>query len=105
MKRVRIYYNDDPDGAWAESPDLPGWTLVGDSLDEVRDLLLESVAFALDGQPFEIEEPDLVSLWFNPTAIQPMPQESTAVVAGVDVAYRIGARLTARNPSDEGVRA
>jgi predicted RNase H-like HicB family nuclease len=49
MRKVRVIYHLDDDGWWAESPDVPGWTGVGDSFDEVRDL-------AHEGLPFFAEE-------------------------------------------------
>jgi predicted RNase H-like HicB family nuclease len=36
MKSIAIRYHQEPDGWWAESEALPGWTAVGGNLDEVR---------------------------------------------------------------------
>ncbi len=38
MKTIRIIYRYEPEGWWAKSEDLPGWTAVGSSFDEVRKL-------------------------------------------------------------------
>ncbi len=44
---VRVTYHHEPEGWWAESPDIEGWTVAGDSCDEVRQLVDDGVAFAL----------------------------------------------------------
>lgn len=44
---VRVLYHEDPPGWSAESPDIEGWTVAGETYDEVRALVEEGVAFAL----------------------------------------------------------
>lgn len=43
MKTVRVIYHDDPDGWWAECPEVPGYTGFGDSYEEVRDQMREGL--------------------------------------------------------------
>jgi hypothetical protein len=44
---VRVLYHHEPDGRWAESPDIDGWSVAGDSYEEVRRLAEDGVSFAL----------------------------------------------------------
>jgi predicted RNase H-like HicB family nuclease len=44
---VRVLYHREPDGWWAESPDIDGWTVAGESFEEVRQLVDDGVTFAL----------------------------------------------------------
>jgi predicted RNase H-like HicB family nuclease len=44
---VRVLYHQEPEGWWAESPDIEGWTVAGESYDEVRQLAEDGVSFAL----------------------------------------------------------
>ncbi len=44
---VRVLYHHEPDGCWAESPDIAGWTVAGETFEEVRALVEDGVAFAL----------------------------------------------------------
>lgn len=46
---VRVLYHREPNGWWAESPEIEGWTVAGDSYEEVRRLVDDGVAFALAG--------------------------------------------------------
>jgi predicted RNase H-like HicB family nuclease len=48
MTTVRVIYHHEPDGWWAESPDVDGWYAAGASYAEVRGLATEGVAFALE---------------------------------------------------------
>ena len=47
MTTVHVIYRHEPDGWWAESPDLVGWSVAGATFGEVRQLACEGVAFAL----------------------------------------------------------
>jgi predicted RNase H-like HicB family nuclease len=47
---VRVLYHREPDGWWAESPEIEGWTVAGDSYEEVRRLVEDGVTFALAAQ-------------------------------------------------------
>jgi predicted RNase H-like HicB family nuclease len=44
---IRVLYHRESEGWWAESPDIAGWTVAGDTYDEVRDLVSDGVTFAL----------------------------------------------------------
>jgi predicted RNA binding protein YcfA (HicA-like mRNA interferase family) len=46
MSEVRIRYHHEPEGWWADSPDLPGFSVAGET----------GVAFATDTQPEIVEE-------------------------------------------------
>lgn len=48
MDPMRVIYHHEPDGWWAESPDLDGWSAAGATYDEVRALVGPSIRFALD---------------------------------------------------------
>lgn len=39
MRTIHVYYRYEPAGWWAASEDLPGWTAVGGSLAEVREMV------------------------------------------------------------------
>ncbi len=56
MSEVRIRYHHEPEGWWADSPDLPGFSAAGETFDEVREMVLEGVAFTTDTQPEIVEE-------------------------------------------------
>jgi predicted RNase H-like HicB family nuclease len=44
---VRVLYHHEPDGWWAESPDIEAWTVAGESYEQVRELVEDGVTFAL----------------------------------------------------------
>ncbi len=44
---VRVLYHHEPQGWWAESPDVDGWTAAGETFERVRALVDDGVAFAL----------------------------------------------------------
>jgi predicted RNase H-like HicB family nuclease len=44
---VRVLYHQEPEGWWAESPDIDGWSVAGESYEEVRRLAEDGIAFAL----------------------------------------------------------
>lgn len=51
MRTVRIYYREEPDGAWiGTSPDVPGYVAHGDTYDE-------AVRRTNEGLPWFAEEP------------------------------------------------
>ena len=39
MDAVRVIYHREPEGWWAESPDIPGWYAAGESYEAVRALV------------------------------------------------------------------
>jgi predicted RNase H-like HicB family nuclease len=44
---VRVLYHNEPAGWWAESPDIDGWTVAGETFEQVRALVEDGVTFAL----------------------------------------------------------
>lgn len=50
---VRVLYHEEPEGWWAESPEIPSWTVAGESYDEVRELVVDGVSFALASEAEE----------------------------------------------------
>lgn len=44
---IRVLYHHEASGWWAESPDIDGWTVAGDSFEQVRELVDDGVRFAL----------------------------------------------------------
>lgn len=49
MDTVRVIYRHESDGWWAESPDIDGWSVAGETYAEVHELACEGVSFALGG--------------------------------------------------------
>lgn len=45
---VTVRYHHEPDGYWADSPDVEGLTAVGATLSEVRELVRDGLPFYLD---------------------------------------------------------
>lgn len=56
MTTVRVKYHREPEGWWAESPDIDGFVASGTSLHEVRELTREGLPFYLDGAEFDLVE-------------------------------------------------
>jgi predicted RNase H-like HicB family nuclease len=54
-RKVEMHYHFEPEGWWAESPQLPGFSAAGITFDEVRDQAHEGAEFLADG-PLEIED-------------------------------------------------
>jgi predicted RNase H-like HicB family nuclease len=48
MELIRVIYHCEPEGWWAESPDLKGWTAAADTYDEIVKLVEEGIPFALE---------------------------------------------------------
>ena len=44
---IRVLYHHEAAGWWAESPDVDGWTVAGDTFEQVRELVDGGVRFAL----------------------------------------------------------
>jgi predicted RNase H-like HicB family nuclease len=55
MDRIRVHYWQDEDTWAATSPDVPRWTAVADTYDEVRQLAEEGVRFALERDDVIVE--------------------------------------------------
>ncbi len=56
MTGVRIRYHNEPEGWWADSPDLPGFSAAGETFTEVRDMAIRGVEFATDEPDGTVEE-------------------------------------------------
>jgi predicted RNase H-like HicB family nuclease len=54
VETVHVIYRRDEDTWVAESPQVPGWTAVADTLEEGRELAEEGVRFALDRDDLDI---------------------------------------------------
>lgn len=54
METVRVIYHHEPEGWWAESPDIERWVAAGETYAEVVKLVEEGVPFAL-GYDAEVE--------------------------------------------------
>ena len=55
MEPIRLIYHCEPEGWWAESPDVEGWTAVGSSYAEVLELAEEGIPFALERDEVHME--------------------------------------------------
>ena len=55
METVRVIYHCEPEGWWAESPDIEGWSVAGDSYADARALVEAGVDVALETTGAEIE--------------------------------------------------
>jgi predicted RNase H-like HicB family nuclease len=55
MEPIRVIYHREPEGWWAESPDVEGWTAVGGSYAEVLKLAQEGIPFALERDEVDLE--------------------------------------------------
>jgi hypothetical protein len=52
---IRVIYHREPDGWWAESDAVPGWTAAAASPDALRALVEEGVRFALERDDLIVE--------------------------------------------------
>jgi len=58
MDPIRVIYQEHAGHGWsAESPDLPGWRVFGDSYKDTRELAEEGVRFVLDCDAEDRGEP------------------------------------------------
>lgn len=48
MDTLRVIYHAEPEGWWAESPDLDGWYAAAESYEELRALADAHVRYALN---------------------------------------------------------
>ena len=55
MDKVRVIHHCEPEGWWAESPDIAGWSVAGDTYADVRALVDAGVEIALDRTGVAIE--------------------------------------------------
>jgi predicted RNase H-like HicB family nuclease len=56
MREVTVTYHHDGSSWWADSKDLDGYTAVAGSLEELRPLVADGVAFYLNDVPHMISE-------------------------------------------------
>lgn len=56
MRNVQVVYHDDPEGWWADSPDIEGYGVAGATLAEVRKLVREGIPFFLEAAQVKIDE-------------------------------------------------
>jgi len=55
MESVRVIYHSEAEDWWAESPDIEGWSVAGDSYGEVRARVDAGVEFAVDRTDVAVE--------------------------------------------------
>lgn len=56
MRTITIHYHAEGDSWWADSPDIEGFTAAAASFDELRPLVRQGVAFALEGEAVDLRE-------------------------------------------------
>lgn len=57
VRTVAVRYRIEDEGVGAEVPSVPEWTVVGATVAEVRDLVVDGLEFATgDGSPFQLHE-------------------------------------------------
>jgi predicted RNase H-like HicB family nuclease len=54
-RKIQIHYHYEPEGWWAESPELAGFSAAGATFDEAREQAHKGAAFFAD-EPLEIED-------------------------------------------------
>jgi predicted RNase H-like HicB family nuclease len=54
MEPIRVIYHREPEGWWAESHDVPGWSAAGATFEEVYALAEEGIPFALEGRTVQL---------------------------------------------------
>lgn len=98
---ISVIYHLEDDAWWAESPDVPGWTVVGQDYAEVR-------ALAVEGAMFALEADDLVIRHFIPTSVLPyLRQRTIGSIAHMDYgqvqlgAVRVGAGSPGGAPAEK----
>jgi predicted RNase H-like HicB family nuclease len=55
MEPIRVIYHREPEGWWAESPEVKGWLAAGATYPEVLKLTEEGIPFALECGEDEVE--------------------------------------------------
>ncbi|MBB4663329.1 type II toxin-antitoxin system HicB family antitoxin [Conexibacter arvalis] len=71
MRTAQLIYHAEPEGWWAASPDLPGYSAVGASFEEVRGLVREGAPWWAEEQ-LELRHlvPGPRSWWTSPSVGQ-----------------------------------
>ncbi len=83
-RRVLIEYHCEPEGWWAESPDLPGFSAAGATFEEVREQAHAGAEFYLQ-EPVEVEDRVPVDLG---------AQQNTAPTSHVGVSATVAGNFT-----------
>ena len=55
MDTIRVIYHREPEGWWADSPDVEGWYASGATYEEVHRLAERGIRFALEGASVQME--------------------------------------------------
>lgn len=77
-RAVRVRYHHEPEGWWAESPDIDGFVATGQTLAEVRELVHDGVPYYTEDDEAEIlESTDKGTLVFEVHITTPGPSEAT----------------------------
>lgn len=92
MTMVRVTYHHERDSWWAESPDVPGYTAVADTLEDLRSSVRDGLPFHLDVEAVEIVETLPAVLTVRSSYGTLTVVNGTGTGAAVNGAY--GARLT-----------
>lgn len=56
MRQITIVIHRETDGWWAEAPELPGFSAAAATIDSLREVTRDGLAFHLDDEPFAIFE-------------------------------------------------
>lgn len=83
-RRVLMEYHCEPEGWWAESPDLPGFSAAGATFQEVREQAHAGAEFYLE-EPVEVEDRVPIELG---------AQQNTAPTSHVGVSATVAGNLT-----------
>jgi len=54
MRNVNVIYHREPEGWWAESPDVAGYTAADDAFGQLRSLVFEGLPFMLNVEADEL---------------------------------------------------
>ena len=98
MATAHLRYRYEPEGWWAESPEYPGFSAFGASLDEVRLLADEGLRFFAEDDSLEIVEPisELLTAVAVSASVGVDPGE-----AGIPLLYMTGSPLREYVEPDE----
>ena len=70
MQEIRVWYHWEPEGWWAESPDLPGFSATGHTFQDVRDQTRSALSFFCEDDVQILEQ------------AVPMTPQTTGVASG-----------------------
>jgi len=80
-RKVLVEYHCEPEGWWAESPDLPGFSAAGATFEEVREQAHAGAEFYLE-EPVEVEDRVPIELGAQQNTAPTSHIDVTATVAG-----------------------